>query len=180
MPSIIEVLFKLLRILNHIKLPYMLVGGFAVNYYGVPRATGDIDISILIDSENIHDFLKTLKKNNFAFHQKEVLTLVKLSNRFMIFSQSSAYRVDCWIPKTNYETNALQRRVKVKMAGRNFYLPTCEDLILLKILAGREKDREDLKWIIKRQKANLDKKYLKFWSIALNIHKELNKLLSLK
>jgi hypothetical protein len=175
MPSIVDALFKLLQILNRLKLAYMLVGGFAVNYYGEPRATGDIDISIAIDSENIKKFLTVLKKAKFVFHEKEVLTLVKMSNRFLIFDPSNTYRIDCWIPKTSFELNALGRRQNVKIAGQKLFLPTVEDLILFKLLAGRNKDIDDLNWIIKRQAKKLDRKYLEFWSIALNIHKELKK-----
>jgi hypothetical protein len=36
---------------------------------------------------------------------------------------------------------------------------------------------DDLKWIIKRQKGNLDLKYLKFWSLALDVLKDLNDFL---
>ncbi|OGB90004.1 hypothetical protein A2625_01510 [candidate division WOR-1 bacterium RIFCSPHIGHO2_01_FULL_53_15] len=177
MPSIVDALFKLLALLNRLKLPHMLVGGFAVNYYGAPRATGDIDISILADSDNIEEFLSALKKNRFTFHKKDVLTLVKISNRFLIFDPSNIYRIDCWLPKTDFELKALDRRVKVKILGKTVFLPSVEDLILFKLLAGRAKDYEDLKWIIKRQINELDNKYLKFWSIALNVHHDLQKFL---
>ena len=71
----------------------------------------------------------------------------------------------------------MKRRKRVKLAGKNIYLPAAEDLILFKLIAGRDKDNEDLKWIIRRQKSILDKKYLKFWSMALDVHKALNKFI---
>src|SRR3989338_10361461 len=173
MPSIVAALFKLIKALNAKKIPYMLVGGLAVNYYGVPRATGDIDISLLISSNNVKDFLSAMKKGKFVLHLKEIMTLVKISNHFLLFDPSNTYRIDCWIPKTNFELQALKRRKRVKLAGKNIYLPAAEDLILFKLIAGRDKDNEDLKWIIRRQKSILDKKYLKFWSMALDVHKAL-------
>jgi predicted nucleotidyltransferase len=173
MPSLFEILIKLTTVLNQQKVPYMLVGGLAVNYYGAPRTTGDIDISVLVNSENIKNFLSGLRKKKFVFHAKEVLLLAKTSNRFLIFDPSNAYRVDCWMPKTGFELQALNRRVQVKIGGKKIFLPSAEDLVLFKLLAGREKDQEDLKWIVLRQKKHLDKKYLKFWSVALGVHKDL-------
>lgn len=179
MPSIIDALFKLLRLLNKTKIPYMLVGGLAVNYYGAPRATGDIDISLLASSEKFDDFLAALQKGKFVLRPKEIQMLTGISNHFLMFDPSNTYRIDCWLPKTNFELQALKRRKKITFAGKSTYLPTAEDLILFKLIAGRSKDNEDLKWIVNRQKGKLDKKYLKFWSMALGIQKELDKFIKI-
>lgn len=177
MPTISKVLIKLIKILNRLKVSYMVVGGFAVNYYGLPRATVDIDLAISVDPKSIKNLLTALRKEKYIFSQNEVTTLIKISNHFIIFDPSNTYRIDCWIPKTNFELQALNRRIKTKTAGISIYLPTAEDLVLFKLSAGREKDKEDLKWIINRQKETVDKKHLKFWSIALNIHRDLSKFI---
>ena len=41
-----------LRLLNENHVEYLLVGGYAVGYYGYPRATGDIDIWVNSTVEN--------------------------------------------------------------------------------------------------------------------------------
>ena len=43
-----------LKLLNSKAVKYLLVGGYAVGYYGYPRATADIDIWIAISPENAH------------------------------------------------------------------------------------------------------------------------------
>lgn len=35
---------EFLKLLNSNKVEYLAVGGYAVNYYGYPRATADLDI----------------------------------------------------------------------------------------------------------------------------------------
>lgn len=52
-----------LRLLNSHGVEYLLVGGYAVGYYGYPRATGDMDIWIAVSEANaqkaamvLHDF----------------------------------------------------------------------------------------------------------------------------
>jgi len=35
---------EFLQLLNSERIEYLLVGGYAVGYYGYPRATGDMDV----------------------------------------------------------------------------------------------------------------------------------------
>jgi hypothetical protein len=35
---------EFLKLLNSARVDYLLIGGYAVGYYGYPRATGDMDI----------------------------------------------------------------------------------------------------------------------------------------
>jgi len=39
--------------LNELKIDYLVVGGLAVNFHGVPRMTYDIDLMILLEPQNI-------------------------------------------------------------------------------------------------------------------------------
>ncbi|MBI5484129.1 MAG: nucleotidyl transferase AbiEii/AbiGii toxin family protein [Deltaproteobacteria bacterium] len=52
-------LFHVLN-LNHVR--YMLVGGLAVNLYGIERATGDIDLVVDLTEENVLRFSTAMKK----------------------------------------------------------------------------------------------------------------------
>ena len=44
---------EFLKLLNSNSAKYLLVGGYAVNYYGYSRATGDMDIWISREDDNI-------------------------------------------------------------------------------------------------------------------------------
>lgn len=44
---------EFLRLLNSKQIEYLLIGGWAVGYYGYPRATGDMDIWISTKEENV-------------------------------------------------------------------------------------------------------------------------------
>jgi hypothetical protein len=44
---------------------YLLIGGYAVNYYGYVRATGDMDIWIAIHPDNAHKIVAALKEFGF-------------------------------------------------------------------------------------------------------------------
>ena len=47
--------------LEEFEVEYILIGGFAVILYGLPRLTNDIDLFIKPDEENINKFKKALK-----------------------------------------------------------------------------------------------------------------------
>ena len=120
--------------------------------------------------------MRELAKNKFIFRKKEIKTLVKLSNRFAVADPSDTYRIDLWIPKTDLEKKAFERKLKRKINSMTINLISPEDLILFKLLTDRPQDIIDIKSILARQKGKLDEQYLKFWSMALDKHKKLKKL----
>ncbi|MHB1653267.1 MAG: nucleotidyl transferase AbiEii/AbiGii toxin family protein [Desulfitobacteriaceae bacterium] len=63
---VIEDLIKVCQALNDHGVKYLLIGGFAVNYYGFDRATSDIDFLVDAERENIQrikDALSILEDN---------------------------------------------------------------------------------------------------------------------
>ncbi len=52
-PPTIDDLVATCKRLNEEGVKYILVGGFAMNYYGFPRATEDIDLLVDPSDENI-------------------------------------------------------------------------------------------------------------------------------
>jgi hypothetical protein len=56
---------EFLRLLNARNVEYLLVGGYAVNYYGYPRATADMDIWIGIDPINAEKLAQMLREFGF-------------------------------------------------------------------------------------------------------------------
>ncbi len=56
----------LLVLLNKHKVEYMIVGGYALAFYGVPRYTGDIDIFVKPEGENARHILLSLEGFGFG------------------------------------------------------------------------------------------------------------------
>lgn len=52
---------KLFEILNRYNVKYLVCGGLAVNIYGIPRMTADIDILIDFEEKNIENFENAVK-----------------------------------------------------------------------------------------------------------------------
>lgn len=60
-----------LRLLNSHGVKYLVVGGYAVGYYGYPRATGNMDIWIAISEVNAEKTAQALR--DFGMPEKEAI-----------------------------------------------------------------------------------------------------------
>ncbi len=56
---------ELLRLLNSHKVEFLVVGGYALAFHGVPRYTGDIDLFVGTNSKNAQALLRAL--DDFGF-----------------------------------------------------------------------------------------------------------------
>ena len=57
---------EFLRLLNLFEVEYLLIGGFAVGYYGYPRATNDIDVWVSRTESNAAKLVATLEEFGFG------------------------------------------------------------------------------------------------------------------
>ena len=64
-------------------LRYMVIGGYAVNYYGYNRNTDDMDIWIAPTNENKKNFIKTLLCMNYSEEEVKPLNHEDFINGFM-------------------------------------------------------------------------------------------------
>lgn len=59
-----------LKLLNKNGVEYLLIGGYAVGYYGYPRATADMDIWVGVETqENVDKLINALEA--FGIHIEE-------------------------------------------------------------------------------------------------------------
>ncbi|MBU2447217.1 MAG: hypothetical protein KJ666_16815 [Bacteroidetes bacterium] len=73
---------EFLKLLNLKKVKYLVVGGYAVGYYGYPRATGNIDIWISPELENAERLVEVFRE--FGFNVPELSTELFLKENQII------------------------------------------------------------------------------------------------
>ncbi len=164
---------RLVGVLRRSRIPYMFVGGLAVNYWGIPRTTFDVDISIGMSAKDVVRLVRPLRRLKFDVHEEDIKLITRIGNTFMTRSPLTEHRVDFWIPRTEFEQHSLGRRRQGSVYGRLSWLISPEDLVLMKLLAGRGKDRGDTAGIIARQGNRLDWRYVTSWAKRLNLSREL-------
>lgn len=170
---------KVVKILNGIRLSYLLTGGIASVLYGSQRDTFDLDFVIKREKEKIELLIKKLTSAGFIVDEEEIQFLSKLANRFFIEypAKPLPVRVDFWISKTVFDRHLFERQKKLVIGKQRVRTISPEDLLLDKIHTGRSKDLKDTLGIIAKLGKKLDYKYLHFWAKILNIHDELKKVL---
>ena len=137
-----QILFALIK---H-KVDFILIGGYAVIYYGYDRTTGDMDIWLQIGNENRNKLIKALKDFGIIDEHLEALRKMDFTNPLPVFYFGIKPRqIDFLTSVSN---------VKFEEAIKNVnYFPLKEekipvihfnDLILSKITSGRLKDKADI------------------------------------
>lgn len=163
------VLEKLMKVSRHSKTKIVLMGGIATSIFARPRATYDIDGMASLEREDLKRFLILLKRNGFKFDQKHpVRSIQGLPFLTFYYPQYKTY-VDIFIAKSEFQHEVLKRARKVRLGRLNLYIISPEDLILIKLQAGREKDIEDIREVVTENISKLDFDYLGKWAKALNV-----------
>lgn len=157
-------------------IPYMVVGGLAAAYHGVPRATFDIDLVIGIEPRSIRPLVRLLRSLRFDIHLSDAMLLFKIGNQIQTINKNRV-RLDLWLIRSEYDREALSRRQRVMLwPGQPAWVVRAEDTILSKLIAGRTKDFEDIIGVLDEQKDRLDWTYINSWAKRLNMSEALQRV----
>ena len=149
---------------------YMLIGGLAVGIWGEPRATVDIDFLVAIGSDDFDTLKhKLIKSSRFVFMHDKPMVFGKITFLRATLKSNTDISVDFLFADDEFKNGALQRKQTVKVKDFSVNISSPEDLILLKLLSGREQDMLDAEKIIKIQKENIDTGYIEEWLQRLGI-----------
>ncbi len=153
---------KLSDLLSEAKTRGVIIGGISVGLLGKPRFTADIDAVILLDFERIEQFIKTADKFGFKPRIKDVSAFARRSHVLLFTHKKSGINIDLSIGLLPFEQELIERSKRFSAEGASFSIPTPEDLIIMKAVARRPKDIEDIRTIVQSQKT-LDVKRIKHW-----------------
>jgi len=153
-----DVYKKVVDFLNKEKFEYIIIGGIAAGTLGEPRVTGDVDVDILLEKDKIPDFLRKAKEAGLKVDEQKCKKSAGKRGIFQI--NYGDFHIDFIIASIDLERQAFKRKRTVRLYNIEAFFPTPEDLILLKLIPARAQDLLDVKGIITRNKAKLDREYL--------------------
>ena len=139
---------------------FCLIGGLAVQHWGEPRFTKDVDMTLLTGFGNEEKFIDQWLAN----YESRVTDAANFAvcNRVLLLRSSAGIGIDIALGALPFEEGAITRAKQIELEPGAF-LRTCtaEDLIVMKAFADRPQDRHDLRGIIVRQgSGNLDWMYI--------------------
>lgn len=132
-----------LQLLNSEGVEYLLVGAYAVGYYGYPRSTGDMDIWIAAHPANAEALVRVLRK--FGFAVESVSADLFLTENQIIRIGVPPLRIDLLtsVSGIGFAECHAQRRMDI-IDGVQVSLISLDHLKQNKRAIGRPKDLDDL------------------------------------
>jgi len=136
---------KILHSLIRYKVRFILIGGYAVNFHGYIRATGDMDLWLEPSKDNQKHFVAMLKAEGFS--EDSIRSVAALD-----FSQPSAFHIGQEPVRIAFLTgisgidfyDAWKNRNELTFENLTIPVISFADLIVSKLTTGRTRDKLDV------------------------------------
>jgi predicted nucleotidyltransferase len=138
-----------LKSLKGRKVQFIIIGATAFPVHGYSRATLDIDIFIRPDKSNAEKALSALE--DFGYDISDIAVDEILTKKILIRQYLVETDIHPFVKGVSFD-EVWKNRVKAKFGDTFVWFASLDDLIKMKKAAGRPKDREDLKYLLKLKK----------------------------
>ena len=137
---------KLLALFNAHEVEYVVVGGYALAFHGVPRVTGDLDLLVKPDHENAGRILAALDEFDFASMQ---LTRADFAMPGKVVELGEPpVQIDIMTGLTGLSWEEVATgKVRTEYGRTPVYIIGRESLVANKRAMGRQRDLADLEAI---------------------------------
>lgn len=152
---------RILKALVQARIDHLIVGGVAVNLHGYMRFTGDIDIVLALDEENLRKMDQLMK--NLGYNPRLPVEVYELSDMKKLktwiaeknlkaytynFGKNPPLDIDIIIEESMNFKALNKNRSKINMWDIELPVISIDDLILMKRKANRSKDLIDLEALL--------------------------------
>ena len=123
---------------------YCVIGGLALQRWGEPRETVDVDLTLLTGFGDEESYIKVLLQR---FHPRiDEVEQFALKYRVLLLRTDTGVGLDIALGALPFEESVIQRSSLFNFPGPAL-IRTCsaEDLIVMKAIAHRPKDLEDIR-----------------------------------
>lgn len=159
MNPIFEAAHEVERVCRSAKFSFCFIGGLAVQRWGEPRMTADVDLTLITGFGGEEPFVDALLAS-FRGRLPDTRTFA-LQNRTVLLFAGNGTPIDVSLGAMPFEERTVERSSAFDVGG-GATVTTCsaEDLIVHKSFAAREKDWLDVRGIAVRQGAALDRRLI--------------------
>ncbi len=150
MTDLVDLADEIQRLLESKRWEFCFIGGVAVQHWGEPRLTRDIDVSLLTRFQNEREYVEEL----LSRYQPRVDDAAEfaMTHRVLLLEDDTGIGIDVSLAGMPFEESAVRRAVPIEvLGGRRLRLCSAEDLIVYKAFADRPRDWNDVRTIVARQ-----------------------------
>lgn len=146
-----ELFGDLAAVFGRLAARWYVFGAQAAIVYGSVRLTADADVTAFLEEEKLADALAELSKAGFAARISDPLDFARSNRVLPLLHNASGIPVDVVLGGSGLEEQFAGRAVQVDIGGVSVPMASCEDVVAMKILAGRSKDLDDAEAILAAQ-----------------------------
>jgi hypothetical protein len=148
--------------LNVLGIPYVVVGSFCSNFYGLGRMTQDADFVVHLTEGNFERLRGAL--TGFRFDPQMSFETATGTSRYVAIAIDGEFKLEFFLLSQDaYDQERFARRRQVQLLGRPAYLLTAEDVVVTKLRWARSKDVADVRDVIEVRGDQLDWVYIEAW-----------------
>lgn len=155
-PALWPTLADAVQVLEARDIRFALIGGLAVSLRGQPRMTVDVDLVVLADVDQALRLVRDLASTPFEPLFAGVEEVVARSYILPLRHRTTRIRVDVAIGMSGFEQQAVGRATPVTIGEVLVPVVAVEDLLVMKALAGRPQDEQDIRGLIAAQRDAID------------------------
>lgn len=138
---------------NAHQIEYIIVGGYAVNFHGYIRTTGDIDLWLRPTNQNKQKIISAFKEIGVTDEALDALSKLDFSKQLHFMDGKDPYKIDFmnFVSGVTFD-EAWPNRVIAEFEGLKLPFIQYEQLILTKITSERLRDKLDIEELQKIKK----------------------------
>lgn len=136
----------LIKLLKEHRVDFVIIGATAFPVHGYARATLDIDLFIRPEPLNAERTLAAL--HEFGYDLTDVSIDDMLTKKLLIRQYAVETDIHPFVTGVTFE-EVWKNKVASKFGDVSAFFASLEDLIIMKQAAGRARDLEDLKFLVK-------------------------------
>lgn len=156
LPAPAELLRDLAGVLSRWGGRWFLFGAQAVNVWGSPRLTADVDVTVFLNPRNPTEFVSDMDASGFGLRVEDVEEFVTRTSVLPFVHRRTRMPLDIVLAGSGLEEQFADRARQVDVGGVEVPVLSPEDLLVAKILASRPKDLEDAAGVIRARQRPLD------------------------
>jgi hypothetical protein len=160
--NLLKPLLDLGRWLDAIQAQAVVVGGVAASFLGRPRFTQDIDALALISEPEWSAAVAAAANFDIVPRIDDAVDFAHRSRVLLLRHRESAIDIDVILGGLPFEEDAVANAKRYVIGGVNVRLPKVEDLMIMKAVAHRPRDLQDIEGLLQAH-PNLDLLSVRQW-----------------
>jgi hypothetical protein len=146
--SLLAAVADLMKWLDAMNVPSMLIGGVAASVLGEPRLTQDVDALAIVPESDWGTTLAGAAPFGILPRIEHALEFARRSRVLLMRHVASGIDLDVTLGGLSFEETAVANCQVHRIGGVSVRLPRVEDLLIMKAIARRPKDLQDIRGLL--------------------------------